>query len=1018
MTIFKCKMCSAPMEVTDGMTVCECEYCGTKQTLPKLDNDSRLNLYDRANHFRRNNEYDKAMGIYEKILNEDKTDAEAYWSLVLCRYGIEYVEDPSTHKRVPTVNRAQFTSVYDDDNYKLALEYADTVQRQVYEDEANALNEIQKGILAISQKEEPFDVFICYKETDNDGRRTRDSVLATDLYHQLTNEGFKVFFSRITLEDKLGTAYEPYIFAALNSAKVMVVLGTKPEFFNAVWVKNEWSRYLALIKQGQSKMLIPAYRDMDPYDLPEEFSHLQAQDMSKLGFMQDLVRGIKKIAGEEETQTQVKKNENSSKYSNELNSLLKRMYMFIEDNEWERADEYCERILDIEPECAEAYLGKLLIENMAWVRRKPQLEVVAWDIKYNDNENYEKTLRFADESLKNEIYGFIYGSAMDLIDFDRYEDNCIEICDEKLGYCDMAIELLKTIPSYKDVDNQIEICKKKIEDLKIKKEDFRKDGVLADGKSRMTGEEISSYEEAIKIFERIPGWKDADEQIEICNKKIENLKKDADKYKKYIETIIYENRMVSDKDLKDYGKLSSMYKELGDINDSQYRCEKNMNIFDIEEKIKLKENELKKQQEIYDKNAHKIFGEGATLKKQAKEEIPELNYAIIQLKNDESEIKDELSETMLLAMRGMLNNAYGSLGMNLRFELLEKEKKQKTVGPKEYTEVMAEFRTYGSFNDCECYKFSPFLYAMNATVSAGSYHTVGLRRDGTVVVTEHIDNEAWENTEFGQYEVTDWTDIVSVSAGTFHTVGLRRDGTVVATKINSSSGWDRGQCEVEDWTDIVSISAGNFHTVGLRRNGTVVATKFTGPERLYRRQCEVEDWTDIVSVSAGSVHTVGLRRNGTVVAAGFTRDGCEVTDWTDIVSVSAGSGHTVGLRRDGTVVAVGDNDNGQCEVTKWRNIVAVSAGGGYTVGLRRDGTVVAVGSNYVGQCEVTGWTDIVAVSAGGGHTVGLRKDGTVVVTEYIGDEEEYIYQGQCEVSTWSNIAFVPTLHLPENWGVK
>lgn len=43
-------------------------------------------------------------------------------------------------------------------------------------------------------------------------------------------------------------------------------------------------------------MLIPAYKDMDPYDLPEEFSHLQAQDMGKLGFMQDLIRGIKKIA--------------------------------------------------------------------------------------------------------------------------------------------------------------------------------------------------------------------------------------------------------------------------------------------------------------------------------------------------------------------------------------------------------------------------------------------------------------------------------------------------------------------------------------------------------------------------------------------------------------------------------------------------------------------------------------------------------------------------------------------------
>ena len=301
MAAFKCKMCGGDLIIEQGSTVAECEYCGSKQTLPKLDDDRRANLYDRANHFRRNNEFDKAAGIYEQILNEDTTDAEAYWSLVLCRYGIEYVEDPATHKRVPTVNRTQFTSIFDDDNYRSALQYADDYQRSIYEAEANAINEIQKGILAISQKEEPFDVFICYKETDANGRRTMDSVLANDLYHQLTQEGFKVFFSRITLEDKLGTAYEPYIFAALNSAKVMVALGTKPEYFKAPWVKNEWSRYLALVKQsGGKKVLIPAYRDMDPYDLPEEFSHLQAQDMSKLGFMQDLIRGIKKIAKTDE----------------------------------------------------------------------------------------------------------------------------------------------------------------------------------------------------------------------------------------------------------------------------------------------------------------------------------------------------------------------------------------------------------------------------------------------------------------------------------------------------------------------------------------------------------------------------------------------------------------------------------------------------------------------------------------------------------------------------------------------
>ena len=129
MSTFKCKMCGGTLEIEPNETIATCEYCGTQQTLPKLDDERRANLYDRANHFRRNNEFDKAM--------------------VLCRYGIEYVEDPASHKRVPTVNRAQFTSIYDDDNYKSALQYADSLQRSIYEAEAATINEIQKGIYSI-----------------------------------------------------------------------------------------------------------------------------------------------------------------------------------------------------------------------------------------------------------------------------------------------------------------------------------------------------------------------------------------------------------------------------------------------------------------------------------------------------------------------------------------------------------------------------------------------------------------------------------------------------------------------------------------------------------------------------------------------------------------------------------------------------------------------------------------------------------------------------------------------------
>ena len=539
MSIFKCKMCGSSLEVATGSTVIECEYCGTNQTLPNLDDEKRANMYDRANHFRRNNEFDKAMGIYEQILNEDNTDAEAYWSLVLCRYGIEYVEDPSSRRRLPTVNRAQFTSIFDDDNYKSALLYADSYQRAIYEEEAKAINEIQKGFLSISQNEVPFDVFICYKETDGNGRRTPDSVLANDLYHQLTQEGFKVFFARITLEDKLGSAYEPYIFAALNSAKVMVVLGTKPEFFKAVWVRNEWSRYLSLIKQGQKKMLIPAYKDMDPYDLPEEFSHLQAQDMSKLGFMQDLIRGIKKIVQIDEPKpTIVKETVVTTNFNGNTTPLLERAFMFLEDEDWTSANEYCEKVLDIDPKNAQAYLGKLLADLK--VKKTELLK----DCKepFDNNNNYQKVLRFADDALKKVLSDcIVYINNRNEQDrLERIYNQASAILNKestKENY-EMAAHFFESIKGYKDSEILAMKCREKATKV-------RKDSIYHSAKEKAHTNNIGYLQIGLELFESISGWRDADAQAVACKEKIDRLialeKKNAEEKERQIR-IERENR--------------------------------------------------------------------------------------------------------------------------------------------------------------------------------------------------------------------------------------------------------------------------------------------------------------------------------------------------------------------------------------------------------------------------------------------------------------------------------------------
>ena len=403
MSVFKCKICGGALELTAGQEVVTCRYCGTAQTLPRLDDEHRSNLYDRANHHRRNSDFDRAMGIYEQILASDPTDAEAYWSILLCRYGVEYVKDPKTGARVLTVNRTQYTSILDDENYKRALAHATPAQRALYEQDAHTVNALQREILSISNAEAPFDVFLCYKENEEDGSRTQDSVLAQELYHALTREGYKVFYARITLEDKLGQSFEPYIFAALNSAPVMVVLGTSAAHLNAVWVRNEWGRYLALIRAGAKKLLIPAYRDMDPYDLPEEFSHLQALDMSRLGFVQDLIHVIgKQLARTAPAPVAAAQPQTPPAQAPEpfdAAALLYRADMALGDGSFEEARGFCEQILNHDPKCAEAYHRRLLAE----LRLRAHAELLTCKRDPQTSPSYQYALRFADTELKNAL---------------------------------------------------------------------------------------------------------------------------------------------------------------------------------------------------------------------------------------------------------------------------------------------------------------------------------------------------------------------------------------------------------------------------------------------------------------------------------------------------------------------------------------------------------------------------------------------------------------------------------------
>ncbi len=463
MAIIKCKMCGGDLNIAEGLTVAECEYCGTKQTVPSVDNEKKLTLFARANRLRLACEFDKAAGVYESIVAEFPTEAEAYWGLVLCRYGIEYVDDPATGKKIPTCHRSSFDSILEDSDFEQACENADAVARKVYREESKAIEDIRRGILEVSGKEEPYDIFICYKETDEAGQRTIDSAIAQDVYDALVEKGYRVFFSRITLEDKLGTEYEPYIFAALNSAKIMLVFGTDYEYFNAVWVKNEWSRFLSLIAAGQKKVLIPCYKGVDAYDMPKEFAKLQGQDMEKVGAIQDLLRGIDKILGKGATMQS--KGQSDAGTTPSVESLLKRGYMLLEDPNWEerqKAEKYFDKALDIDPENGEAYAGKLCVSR--FYRRLQDITKDRCSVR--NNSYYKKAIYYGSQSLRNELESYIAQATQRKL----YDTACnrMKQADNELKYRNAA-QLFAKLEGYQDSNKRRAMCLKFAEDCRSKK---------------------------------------------------------------------------------------------------------------------------------------------------------------------------------------------------------------------------------------------------------------------------------------------------------------------------------------------------------------------------------------------------------------------------------------------------------------------------------------------------------------------------------------------------------------------
>ena len=277
-------------------------------------------------------------------------------------------------------------------------------------------------------------------------------------------------------------------------------------------------------------------------------------------------------------------------------------------------------------------------------------------------------------------------------------------------------------------------------------------------------------------------------------------------------------------------------------------------------------------------------------------------------------------------------------------------------------------------------------------------------------------------------QVSGLTNVVAISAGAYHSLALRSDGSVWGWGYNNDGEAGNNTCspcttpvQVSGLTNVVAISAGAYHSLALRSDGSVWGWGYNAYGQAGNNTCspcttpvQVSGLTNVVAISAGGWHSLALRSDGSAWGWGLnqvsqagnnTCSPCttpvQVSGLTNVVAISAGGYHSLALRSDRSVWGWGSDGSGQLgnttcsahcatplQVSGLTNVDAITTGWAHSLALRSDGTVLGWGYNVYGQVgtsscspctspvQVSGLTNVDAISAGLYHSLAILSDGT------------------------------------------
>ena len=295
-----CSCCGYMLTMKEDAAVCLCPACGTTNARPKSTGAS-LEMLDRAVKQRLARDFHEAEASYQQVLMHFPQEHEALWGRLLCRYGVEYIEDPSSGRRVPTVHSVQSKPMQEQADYQDACRFAPAEVALQYQRDAAFIDNAQAEIRRCAGECQPYDVFLCHKTTRGGSQqKTEDYNRAYEIYRFLTDNHVRVFFAPECMQEVVGANYEAAIYNALCTAKIMLVVCSNAEDLNSPWVRSEWMRYLDLRDAGEDKRLIPLmYDHFNLAEIPQfHLRNLQGIDMGQLTAAQAILTQVREVVPE------------------------------------------------------------------------------------------------------------------------------------------------------------------------------------------------------------------------------------------------------------------------------------------------------------------------------------------------------------------------------------------------------------------------------------------------------------------------------------------------------------------------------------------------------------------------------------------------------------------------------------------------------------------------------------------------------------------------------------------------